>query len=182
MTLLALGINHKTAPVALRERVTFGPEKIDHALEELLKQPQVNGGVVLSTCNRTELYLSLESQERAQEQLVKWLCDFHGITQKDLQPSLYWHQDDRAVSHLMRVASGLDSLVLGEPQILGQVKRRLHFRKVTIRYQANLSVFSKNHFLLQNVCVQKPILERMQFLWHLLLVHLLVKYLNHLSI
>ena len=60
MTLLALGINHKTAPVALRERVTFGPEKIDHALEELLKQPQVNGGVVLSTCNRTELYLSLE--------------------------------------------------------------------------------------------------------------------------
>ncbi|BBU95730.1 glutamyl-tRNA reductase [Providencia hangzhouensis] len=123
MTLLALGINHKTAPVALRERVTFGPEKIDHALEELLKQPQVNGGVVLSTCNRTELYLSLESQERAQEQLVKWLCDFHGITQKDLQPSLYWHQDDRAVSHLMRVASGLDSLVLGEPQILGQVKK-----------------------------------------------------------
>ena len=123
MTLLALGINHKTAPVALRERVTFGPEKIDYALEDLLKQPQVSGGVVLSTCNRTELYLSLESQDRAQEQLVKWLCDFHGITPKDLQPSLYWHQDDRAVSHLMRVASGLDSLVLGEPQILGQVKK-----------------------------------------------------------
>ncbi|MDO1708337.1 glutamyl-tRNA reductase, partial [Escherichia coli] len=76
----ALGINHKTAPVALRERVAFGPEKIDHALEELLKQPQVSGGVVLSTCNRTELYLSLESQEQAQEQLIQWLCKFHNIT------------------------------------------------------------------------------------------------------
>lgn len=123
MTLLALGINHKTAPVALRERVAFGPEKIDHALEELLKQPQVSGGVVLSTCNRTELYLSLESQEQAQEQLIQWLCKFHNITDKDLKPSLYWHEGDRAVSHLMRVASGLDSLVLGEPQILGQVKK-----------------------------------------------------------
>lgn len=123
MTLLALGINHKTAPVALRERVTFGPEKIDHALEDLLKQPQVSGGVVLSTCNRTELYLSIESQEKAQEQLIKWLCDFHNIIDKDLKPSLYWHAGDQAVSHLMRVASGLDSLVLGEPQILGQVKK-----------------------------------------------------------
>lgn len=123
MTLLALGINHKTAPVALRERVTFGPEKIDHALEDLLKQPQVSGGVVLSTCNRTELYLSLESHEKAQEQLIQWLCEFHNITHKDLKPSLYWHEGDQAVSHLMRVASGLDSLVLGEPQILGQVKK-----------------------------------------------------------
>lgn len=123
MTLLALGINHKTAPVALRERVTFAPDSLDQALDSLLAQPLVQGGVVLSTCNRTEIYLSVEQQENLQEQLVKWLCDYHQINTDDLQSSLYWHHGDGAVSHLMRVASGLDSLVLGEPQILGQVKK-----------------------------------------------------------
>ena len=123
MTLLALGINHKTAPVSLREKVTFGPDKIDHALDDLLQQPLVRGGVVLSTCNRTELYLSVESQSEASEQLIAWLCRYHNIQPKDLKSSIYWHQGNDAVSHLMRVASGLDSLVLGEPQILGQVKK-----------------------------------------------------------
>ena len=75
MTLLALGINHKTAPVALRERVTFSPETLDKALESLLAQPMVQGGVVLSTCNRTELYLSVEEQDNLQEALIRWLCN-----------------------------------------------------------------------------------------------------------
>ncbi len=123
MTLLALGINHKTAPVALRERVTFSPETLDKALESLLAQPMVQGGVVLSTCNRTELYLSVEEQDNLQEALIRWLCNYHGLNEEDLRKSLYWHQGNDAVSHLMRVASGLDSLVLGEPQILGQVKK-----------------------------------------------------------
>jgi glutamyl-tRNA reductase len=123
MTLLALGINHKTAPVALRERVTFSPDTLDEALESLLAQPMVQGGVVLSTCNRTELYLSVEEQDNLQEVLIRWLCDYHHLNEDDLRNSLYWHQDNDAVSHLMRVASGLDSLVLGEPQILGQVKK-----------------------------------------------------------
>ncbi len=123
MTLLALGINHKTAPVALRERVTFSPETLDQALNSLLAQPLVQGGVVLSTCNRTELYLSVEQQENLQEQLVNWLCGYHGLSPDEVRQSLYWHEDNEAVSHLMRVASGLDSLVLGEPQILGQVKK-----------------------------------------------------------
>ncbi|KOC91948.1 glutamyl-tRNA reductase [Winslowiella iniecta] len=123
MTLLALGINHKTAPVALRERVTFSPDTLEQALNSLLAQPLVQGGVVLSTCNRTELYLSVEQQENLQEQLVRWLCDYHQLSADEVRKSLYWHHDNEAVSHLMRVASGLDSLVLGEPQILGQVKK-----------------------------------------------------------
>ncbi|WP_034949176.1 glutamyl-tRNA reductase [Erwinia oleae] len=123
MTLLALGINHKTAPIALRERVTFSPDSLDQALNSLLAQPLVQGGVVLSTCNRTELYLSVEQQEDLREQLVAWLCNYHGLGAEEVRNSLYWHQDNEAVSHLMRVASGLDSLVLGEPQILGQVKK-----------------------------------------------------------
>ncbi|CAX55748.1 Glutamyl-tRNA reductase [Erwinia pyrifoliae Ep1/96] len=123
MTLLALGINHKTAPVALRERVTFTPDTLEQALDSLLAQPQVQGGVVLSTCNRTELYLSVEQQENLQDRLIAWLCDYHHLNPDEVLQSLYWHHDNEAVSHLMRVASGLDSLVLGEPQILGQVKK-----------------------------------------------------------
>ena len=123
MTLLALGINHKTAPVALRERVSFSPDTLDQALESLLSQPMVQGGVVLSTCNRTELYLSVEEQENLRESLIRWLCDYHQLNEDALRNSLYLHQDNAAVSHLMRVASGLDSLILGEPQILGQVKK-----------------------------------------------------------
>ncbi|MET3075524.1 glutamyl-tRNA reductase [Pantoea leporis] len=123
MTLLALGINHKTAPVALRERVAFTPDTLELALNSLLSQPMVQSGVVLSTCNRTELYLSVEQQADLQEKLVRWLCDYHDLREEDVRNSLYWHQDNAAVSHLMRVASGLDSLVLGEPQILGQVKK-----------------------------------------------------------
>ncbi|KLU19366.1 glutamyl-tRNA reductase, partial [Proteus mirabilis] len=123
MTLLALGINHKTAPVALREKVSFSPDTMGDALNNLLQQPAVRGGVVLSTCNRTELYLSMEDKENSHEQLIRWLCQYHQIEPNELKSSVYWHQDNQAVSHLMRVASGLDSLVLGEPQILGQVKK-----------------------------------------------------------
>ncbi|MBE8595177.1 glutamyl-tRNA reductase [Xenorhabdus sp. BG5] len=123
MTLLALGINHKTAPVSLRERVSFSPDTIGLALDDLLQQPLVRGGVVLSTCNRTELYLSVEQQGNFEEQLINWLCKYHQLNPDDLTGSLYWYLDNEAVSHLMRVASGLDSLVLGEPQILGQVKK-----------------------------------------------------------
>ncbi|MGK2889333.1 MAG: glutamyl-tRNA reductase [Candidatus Malihini olakiniferum] len=123
MTLLALGINHKTAPVSLRERIAFSPDVMGDALHSLLAQPLVQGGVVLSTCNRTELYLSVEERENQREQVVNWLCYFHHLHPDELKNSLYWHQDNAAVNHLMRVASGLDSLVLGEPQILGQVKK-----------------------------------------------------------
>ena len=110
MTLLALGINHKTAPVSLRERVTFSPDTLDQALDSLQALPMVQGGVVLSTCNRTEIYLSVEEQDNLREALIRWLCEYHNLNEEDLRNSLYWHQDN-------------DSLVLGEPQILGQVKK-----------------------------------------------------------
>lgn len=121
MAIYALGINHKTAPVALREQVAFAPEQVPFALRELAAVANVTDAVILSTCNRTELYFN-GSTEQA-EQVIAWLSDFHKLTSLQLQPHLYLYQQQDAASHLMRVAAGLDSLVLGEPQILGQVKQ-----------------------------------------------------------
>lgn len=121
MAIFALGINHKTAPVALREQVAFAPEQVSQALRELTTLTSITDAVILSTCNRTELYFN-GSQSQA-EQVIGWLAQFHALNSTDLQPHLYLHQDSAAAEHLMQVASGLDSLVLGEPQILGQVKQ-----------------------------------------------------------
>ncbi|EGY29897.1 glutamyl-tRNA reductase [Candidatus Regiella insecticola 5.15] len=123
MTLLALGINHKTAPVSLREQLSFLPGSLDKALNSLLEQPWIQGAVLLSTCNRTELYLSVKWQDSLHQQLIAWLCHYQKINPNDVIASLYWYRNSDVVSHLIRVASGLDSMVLGEPQILGQVKK-----------------------------------------------------------
>ena len=119
MNLHALGINHQTAPVALREKVAFAAEALAPALQALRALPGVHEAVLLSTCNRTELYARAEGDGRA---LADWLARHPGAGE-DLHAYLYHHRDGEAVRHLFRVASGLDSLVLGEPQILGQVKQ-----------------------------------------------------------
>lgn len=120
MTLLALGINHRTATVAVREQVAFTPTQLSQALEELHELPQIEEAAVLSTCNRTELYCVTDA---AGEQVVlDWLGRFHQLDIDDLTRCAYHYLDNDAARHLMRVAVGLDSMVLGEPQILGQLK------------------------------------------------------------
>ncbi|GAB58674.1 glutamyl-tRNA reductase [Rheinheimera nanhaiensis] len=121
MAIFALGINHKTAPVALREQVAFAPEQLPEALRELTTLTSISDAVILSTCNRTELYFNGSASQA--EQVIAWLAQFHAVNAAELQPHLYLHQDNAAAEHLMQVAAGLDSLVLGEPQILGQVKQ-----------------------------------------------------------
>ncbi|MEO3678471.1 glutamyl-tRNA reductase [Rheinheimera sp. FR7-31] len=121
MAIFALGINHKTAPVALREQVAFAPEQLPEALRELTTLTSISDAVILSTCNRTELYFNGSASQA--EQVIVWLAQFHAVNAAELQPHLYLHQDNAAAEHLMQVAAGLDSLVLGEPQILGQVKQ-----------------------------------------------------------
>src|SRR5688572_30560927 len=120
MALLALGLNHVTAPLDLREKVAFGPEQARPALEELAAQAGVEEALILSTCNRTELYCSVA--DGAQIVPAQWLHRHHQLTLGRLDEFLYRHDDEAAVRHMFRVATGLDSLVLGEPQILGQVK------------------------------------------------------------
>src|SRR3984885_2334076 len=113
-----LGINHKTAPVALREKVAFSEDRLGAALQTLREELGVAEAVILSTCNRTEVYWS---GPVSGTELSKWLERHHG-NNLDLAASLYVHQDSRAVEHAFSVASGLDSMVLGEAQILGQLK------------------------------------------------------------
>ncbi|MEA3195464.1 MAG: glutamyl-tRNA reductase [Betaproteobacteria bacterium] len=117
MSLFALGLNHHTAPLAVRERVVFHVERLNDALSQL-KAAFSPEAAILSTCNRTELYLA--GDERTD--LAQWLARYHRIDPAELQPYLYTLPSEQAVRHAFRVASGLDSMVLGEPQILGQMK------------------------------------------------------------
>ena len=117
MSLYALGLNHQTAPLAVRERVVFHVERLSEALAEL-KRGLAREAAILSTCNRTELYVAGDEPEAA----AQWLARYHRFEPEGLSPYLYTLPREQAVRHAFRVASGLDSMVLGEPQILGQMK------------------------------------------------------------
>jgi len=120
MALIAVGLNHLTAPLELREKVAFAADATASALSDLARQPGVNEALILSTCNRTELYVEVEAGAEAVPQT--WLAAQHRLTERRIDEFLYRHHENEAVRHLFRVATGLDSMVLGEPQILGQVK------------------------------------------------------------
>ena len=118
MSLVVVGINHRTAPVDVRERVVFDPARVPDALRELASLDEIEEAVIVSTCNRTELYCVTECGEA---ELATWLQNYHQLG-SSIRHCVYHHDDMRAVSHVFSVASGLDSMVLGEPQILGQLK------------------------------------------------------------
>ena len=120
MTLIALGLNHQSAPLPVREKVAFAPEAMPQALSDLARQTGVNEALILSTCNRTEVYVDVAAG--AETVPRDWLLGHHELDARRLDEFLYRHADYAAVRHLFRVATGLDSMVLGEPQILGQVK------------------------------------------------------------
>jgi glutamyl-tRNA reductase len=120
MTLIAFGINHNTAPVDVREAVAFAPDQMLQALQNARESATVREVAILSTCNRTEIYADME--EESAEPLLHWLARYHATDGDRLRPCHYVYSGTEAARHMMRVASGLDSLVLGEPQILGQMK------------------------------------------------------------
>jgi glutamyl-tRNA reductase len=120
--LLLLGISHKTAPVEVRERLDFQARGIDGALQALGRRQAVLESVVLSTCNRAEVYAAVDDLDSARRDVTGFLTEYHGVAAEALLPHTYEHVDFEAARHLFRVAAGLDSLVVGEPQILGQVK------------------------------------------------------------
>src|SRR5690606_37157491 len=139
MSLLVLGINHNTAAVAVREKVAFAPEAMHEALHQACNSAGMSEVAILSTCNRTEIFgvpgaavpgvlatatdgTEMAAAAEASRRLLHWLSSYHQLPETELAPAVYVHHDRAAVRHLMRVASGLDSMVLGEPQILGQIK------------------------------------------------------------
>ena len=120
MHLVTYGINHNTAPVAVRERFAFDNSSLSTALQSLMQHDGVVEAVIVSTCNRTEIYCHID--EEYDNPVLSWLHDYHQQSENDTRQYLYHYQQAEAIRHLFRVASGLDSLVLGEPQILGQLK------------------------------------------------------------
>ena len=148
MRLVVIGVNHKTAPVALRERLALVGDDVNVALKQL--EAFTDGSVIVSTCNRTEIYALVPQLEELQDirsvstnsaigaqtssaaisahilKIKAWLADFKQLSLSEIDPYLYVHRDTHALTHWLRVAAGLDSMILGEPQILGQIKRSVH--------------------------------------------------------
>jgi glutamyl-tRNA reductase len=122
MHLLLLGVSHKTAPVDVRERLDFSSRDLGAAVEALGTRPSAAESVVVSTCNRSEVYVACENPAQARDEIIEFLSHFHSLPPDSFTPHLFSLGDDAAAKHLFRVAAGLDSLVVGEPQILGQVK------------------------------------------------------------
>lgn len=115
---VACGLNHKTAPINVREKVALAPDMQDSMLNSLLDLPEINEAAILSTCNRTEIYCDTEKPEV----IAGWLAQKHQLSRESLSPFLYMHEGHQGIKHTLRVASGLDSMMIGEPQILGQMK------------------------------------------------------------
>jgi glutamyl-tRNA reductase len=121
MRLFAVGLSHRTAPIELREKVDFAHSGVSAALASLAARNVAREIAVLSTCNRAEVYVAAES-EQALDELARFFAEYHAVPLEEVRQHLYVHQGPEAARHLLRVAAGLDSLVVGEPQILGQVK------------------------------------------------------------
>ena len=146
MQLLVIGLNHKTAPVAMREQLAFAAEDLPIALDSLKAITQ--GAVILSTCNRTEIYaLAPEGQTltSTMSQVIEWLAAFKNTPMQKIAPHLYQYQNNHALLHWVRVASGLDSMILGEPQILGQIKQAVR------QSRAKEAISSKLSWVIQQV-------------------------------
>ncbi|OTG92024.1 glutamyl-tRNA reductase [Acinetobacter sp. ANC 3813] len=135
MSFFALGVNHQTASVELREKIAFNPEKLSGLLAQQSHAEHLNDMVVVSTCNRTEVYAMSDNADM----VLNWLAQANHLDVKQLSNHVYRYENAQAVTHLMRVASGLDSLMLGEPQILGQVKSALSLAKDAATVSSNLN-------------------------------------------
>ena len=123
MNIITVGLSHKTAPVELRELLAVPDSRIGEALKRLMTYSSIKEGMLLQTCNRVEVYAVVDQVESGFSSVQEFLVDSHlSLSAEQLLPHLYWHSGDRTISHLFRVTSSLDSMVVGEPQILGQVK------------------------------------------------------------
>src|SRR6478609_1044863 len=123
MHVIVVGLSHKTAPIEVREKLAVPASRLGEALHRLCVYPGIKEGFLLSTCNRVEVYAVVDNMDAGYVGVQNFLADTHlALSADELTPHLYRHIDDRAIAHLFRVAASLDSMVVGEPQILGQMK------------------------------------------------------------
>ena len=122
LDIVLLGINHETAPIEVRECIAFSEDESKSALHALLGNTFIKEALLFSTCNRVEVLLVTDNTSRAVEETKEFIAEFNKIPLEQFEDALYVHEGDDAVRHVFRVASSLDSMVVGEPQILGQVK------------------------------------------------------------
>ncbi len=127
MKIIVIGLNHKSADIDMRERLAFNGPKLEEGIRRVIELPGIHEAMILSTCNRVEIYCDVDEPERASDTIKDFLSDFHGIDRGEIERAVYIHRDHDAVRHLFRVASSLDSMVIGEPQILGQLKDAFEF-------------------------------------------------------
>ncbi|MSP96448.1 MAG: glutamyl-tRNA reductase [Betaproteobacteria bacterium] len=154
MQLFALGLNHQSAPIAIREGVAFAAERLQEALVEFTRAKPVREAAILSTCNRTEIYCASGEPAAA----LEWLADHHHVSSHELRSYTYTLEAPQAVRHAFRVASGLDSMVLGEPQILGQMKQAVHSAEAAGTLGTTLNrLFQRSFAVAKEVRTQTPI-------------------------
>ena len=141
MHIIVVGLSHKTAPVEIREKLAIPESRMGEALARLCSYQGVREGILLSTCNRVEVYAVVDEIEGGYGRIQDFLADAHlSLSSEQLTPHLYWHQGDRAISHLFRVASSLDSMIVGESQILGQIKEAF---EVALAHKATGIILNK---------------------------------------
>jgi glutamyl-tRNA reductase len=122
MHIVIVGLSHKTAPVEIREKLAFAPTAMERPLRQMLELSTITEGLIVSTCNRVELCAVTKEPDAAIAELRRFLAEYHEVTQEEINENLFDYQGEEAIRHLFRVSSSLDSMVLGEPQILGQIK------------------------------------------------------------
>ena len=141
MQLTAVGLNHQTAPLSIREKLAFTAASLPEAVRNLAQSKAAKEAVILSTCNRTELYCVGET-----EQIIEWLAQYHNLPAEEIRPYLYTLDNNETIRHAFRVACGLDSMVLGEPQILGQIKDAVRVAQEQESINTNLNALFQKTF------------------------------------
>src|SRR5208283_2628314 len=155
MNLLVVGISHKKAPLELRERFALNERIIPEVLRRLQSEPEIEEAVILSTCNRVEFVLVAFEKQDAMAGFRRFAESFYGVRFDEFTHCFYVHHEEEAVRHLFQVAAGLDSLIVGEPQVLGQVKQA-YFLAKEAETRARWSRFSIACSTPPNACAQKP--------------------------
>jgi len=157
MNIAVVGLSHRTAPVEVREKLSISDDHIEESFNSLKSNEQILEVSILSTCNRLEIYALVKNQEQGVGAIKSFLCNHSGLDKDDLYPHLFNFNQSEAVNHLMSVAGGLDSLVLGEGQILSQVKKWFVSVKSTIQLDQYLIDYLRKQLALGKEFVLKLI-------------------------